>query len=185
MQLFGIFPSYSFSQPPCSRFEQWWQILHLRRTKITRRKYDRWWYVIIKIIIIFIILKGFLPNFHYPKFSVLLLLRIFYSKSGNYKKNQWQQCDCDKRLRVGRLRSINLAVSEIEYFVCIFLVEFLLNYSMASHDGNEVTVQENNLDRSIKKNPWPYVFHSISNIQISYNLWMLQYTYIYRSIPWQ
>ena len=40
MQLFWIFPSYSFSQLPCSRFEQWWEILHLRRTKITRRKCD-------------------------------------------------------------------------------------------------------------------------------------------------
>ena len=85
-----LYTSYSFSQPPCSRFEQWWEILHQRRTKMTRRKYDRW-YVIIKIII-FIILNGFLPNFYYLKFSVLLLLGIFYSKFGNCKKIQWQQC---------------------------------------------------------------------------------------------
>ena len=93
MQLLGIFPSYSFSQPPCSRFEQRWEILHLRRTKTTRSKHDRLWYVIIKIIIIFIILDGFLPNFYYLKFSCYYCYGPnFYSKCGNYKKLQLQQC---------------------------------------------------------------------------------------------
>ena len=95
-QLLGIFPSYSFSQLPCSGFEQWWEILHLQQTKITRRKYDRWLYVSIKIIIIFIILNGFLPNFYYLKFSALLL-GIFYSKCRNYKKIQCSSAD--KQLR--------------------------------------------------------------------------------------
>ena len=61
------------------------EILYLQRTKITRK--------IIKIIIIFIILNDFLLNFYYLKFSVKLLLGIFYSKCGNYKKIQWSSVD--------------------------------------------------------------------------------------------
>ena len=72
MQLLGIFPSYLFSQPPCSRLKQWWEILHLQRTKITRRKYDNHqnYY--------FEFLSKFLLSLI---FSVIIVIGFFHSKN--------------------------------------------------------------------------------------------------------
>ena len=74
----GFFFRYAFLKPNCEQFEQSWDILHLRKTIRTRAN-ERCWDMIEQNGYYNIIFIGFLANFDYLGFSVLLY--VFFKEN--------------------------------------------------------------------------------------------------------
>ena len=116
----GFFPRCEFSQLPCGRFEQQWEILHLQKTKISRTKLMKDAGIQFNNeIIIYIIFNGVLPNF----VMLNVIIWFIYTECGN-----WQCCQSTSMQSTDKQR---VRV----YSVCFFFLKSctLLDPSQLQH----------------------------------------------------